>query len=314
MRDKSLVNLEVLRLFVATVEYGSIAGSARTLDLSPSLATRKIAQLEDALTVRLFERTTRSIKLTEAGALALRWAKQNIEAHEALADDLAALQGNPSGLIRMVAAPYFAVEQLPSLITQFSERYPQIRVSISTTDRLVNLVEQQYDIAIHAGRIPDSSLIGHCLYQFERILCASPGYVKRFGEPKTPQELAAHRCLMHSTNESNNWCFLLGRQLVSYRLQPFMESDSFAVLLELARKGTGIVRLSQALVTKDIAARRLVRILPDYKCVYPDSELPGLWLLYPNRRVLHRTRLLIDFLVANLTDFSTGTAPTVLSV
>ena len=300
MRLKPSTSQELLELFTLVAQHGSIAGAARHMNIAPSLATRKIAQLEDGLNARLFERTTRSIKLTEAGEMALRWASQSLESQAQLIDDLSALQGTPSGLIRIMAVHYSAVAYLPVLLAKFCEMYPQIRLSIATSDSPVNIVEGHYDLAIQSGRIPDSNVIGQRVREYQRILCATPAYIARKGVPSTPDDLMAHDCLTHSTNETRNWFFLRGKELVSRAIDPFIEVDNYALLLELTRSSLGISRLSRTLVKHEIASGTLVPLLPKYSCVYPDGELPGLWVLYPNRRVLGRTRLLIDYLIEHL--------------
>jgi DNA-binding transcriptional LysR family regulator len=291
---------DLLALFVKTAEHGSIAAGARALNMSPSLATRKIAQLEAALHSRLFERTTRSSRLTEAGAIALEWASRTLDAQLEVADRLAALQGNPSGLIRVVSTNYAGVELLPEVLARFSRSYPGIRLSLNTTDSWVNLVEHSFDVAVHSGLVPETSLVGQRVQQFERVLCATPAYVARKGVPASPQSLAQHDCLVHSVSEPRTWYFMRGKKLLAQPIEALVQSDNHAVLLKFAKESTGIVRLAHTLVKEDIAAGRLVRLLPEYKCVHPGGDRPGLWVLYPSRRVLHRTRLLIDHLIRNL--------------
>ncbi|MFT3719501.1 LysR family transcriptional regulator [Pseudorhodoferax sp.] len=298
MKPTSISGL--LTLFSLVAEHGSIAGAARQLNIAPSLATRQLASLESAFDARFFERTTRSMKLTEAGEMALAWARQSLETQEQLVDRLAALRSAPAGLIRMVAVHYAAVAYLPSLLGRFSELYPQIRISITTTDSHVNLVEQHFDLAIQSGRIADSSIVGQRVRPYQRVLCATPRYLQRHGTPGTPQDLARHRCLTHSANEARNWFFQRGRSLVSQQITPFVEVDNYALLLALARESVGIARIARTLIREELAAGALVPLLPQYACVYADGEVPGLWVLYPNRHVLGRTRLLIDFLVRHL--------------
>jgi len=300
MGFKTSTTPELLQLFRLTAEQGSIAAAARAMNMSPSLATRKIAQLEQALKSRLFERTTRSTILTEAGMIALRWATKSLEEQEAVMDDLAAIQVNPSGLIRITVMHYMATVLLPPLLALFAQQYPKIKISISTTDSLVNLVSQHCDIAIHSGRIPDSSMIGQRVMQFKRVLCATPTYIARRGAPTEPHHLVQHDCIAHSINEPRNWFFLHGDKLTSQPISPLIECDDYRVLLSLARESMGVVRVALPLVEDDIRTGRLVELMPMHKCVYGDGELPGLWVLYPNRKVLYRTRLLIEFLLAKL--------------
>jgi len=293
-------NPDMLELFVLTVEKGTIAGAARAQNIAPSLATRKIVQLEKSLGVRIFERTTRSVKITEAGAIALRWAKQSLQEQSRVLDELSVLQRSPFGLIRIVATQYAATELLPSVLSRFNALYPDIQFAITTTDSLVNLVEARYDIAIHSGLVPDASVIGHRVHNYSRVLCAAPDYLARFGMPNDLQSLAQHHCLTHSINEARNWFFRYGKRIEMQPIEPFIEANNYSVLHELARHAHGIARLAAPVVKKDIEDGRLIQILTQYACVYPNGELPGLWILYPSRQILRRTRLLIDFLNEHL--------------
>jgi len=294
------VSTELALLLVQVARVGTIAGAARALGMDASLATRKLAQLETVFGARLVERTTRNLGLTEAGKVALAWATEAVQAFESAADDVASLQTRPSGLIRLAVAQYTALEYLPRLLTEFCASYPQVRFALSTTDSLVNLVDGGYDVAIHTGQIPESGLVARRLREFQRILCASPAYVAARGEPAQPQDLAHHSCLVHAANEPGSWCFRRGRTVLSQPVRAHVEADNYAVLLELARQSMGILRISENLVLEDIRAGRLVKLMPAYRCVYPNGELPGLWLLYPNRHLPYRTRLFVDFMVRSL--------------
>jgi DNA-binding transcriptional LysR family regulator len=296
----SALTLEQLRLFSQAAKLGSLRAAARDLNVSPSLATRKIASLEAALKMRLFERTTRNIKLTEGGNIALRWALHTLENYEEVTDDLASLLERPSGTVRLAINHYAGGTYLPPLLQRFCANYPEIQISVATTDSIAELLESSYDVAIHAGRVPDSRVVGVRLREFRRVLCASPAYLKRRGSPARLEDLGAHDCLVHSTNEPLNWFFRKGKRLIAQPARPRIEADSHVLLLKLVRLGLGIARLGYDLVKDNLAAGELVELLPTYKCVYSTGELPGIWIIYPNRRVLYRTRVLIDFLTEQL--------------
>lgn len=296
----SPVTMELLRLFVAVADHGGFAAAARALSVSPSLAVRRIAALERTLGVRLFQRTTRSVKLAEAGAVALAWARQTLSSYEAVSDDLASLVERPSGLVRLAVNHYAATTYLPAILERFCRRYPEIRLSIATTDSVVRLVDEGYDVAVHSGRIPDSGVIAQRVREFRRVLCAAPSYLKRKAPPASPADLARHDCLVHATNEPQHWFFRKGRRLVSQPVLASIEADTHLMLHRLVLHGLGIARLGYNVVRADLEAGRLVELLPDHRCVYSTGELPGLWILYPNRRVLYRTRVLIDYLAEAL--------------
>lgn len=294
------LNLELLRLFVATADHAGIAAAARKLDLSPSLATRRIAELERTLKVRLFERTTRRIKLTAPGEIALRWARDTVQSYEKVADDLSSLAERPSGTIRLAVNVFTAAAYLPDALRRFCERYPEIRLSITTTDSAIRLVEGGFDVAIHSGSMPESGVVGMRLREFRRVLCAAPAYLARHGTPSRPEDLARHPCIVNTTKEPANWFFRRGKQAYAQPIQAYIEADTYILLVGLARAGLGIARLGIDVIKDELESGALVEVMPEYKCVYSTGELPGLWIVYPNRRVLYRTRVLIDFLAKEL--------------
>lgn len=299
-RPSTQLNFELIRLFVLTADRGTITAAANELELTPSHATRKLADLERQLKVRLFQRTTRRMDLTEAGAVALEWARQALDAYSDMTDSMDQLAGSPSGLVRILANQYAAERMLPSLILQLRERYPGLRISVGVSDDLSRMVEGHFDLAVHTGSIPDSSLVARKVREFERILCATPKYLQAHGIPRQPTDLGHHACLVHTLNEPKNWFFQKGNEVVCQSVGSSLESDSHAVLLELARQSLGILRFSRNMLAEDLAAGTLVPLMEDYRCVYSNSELPGLWVVYPNRKVLLRTRIVIDFLVDGL--------------
>jgi LysR family transcriptional activator of dmlA len=297
---KAPVTMDLLRLFSDVADTGSIAAAARRGNSSPSLATRKIAALERALKVRLFERTTRSVKLTEPGRIALDWARQTLASFDEVGDDLASLVARPAGTVRIAINHFAATVYLPPILERFARDYPEIRLAITATDSPVSLVQEGYDIAVHSGRVPDAGVVGVRVNAFRRVLCASPAYVARRGKPASVEDLSHHDCLVHSTNEPTNWFFRRGKRLIAQPIQPYIETDTHLVLIELVRRGLGIARISHNVVKDDLASGRLVELLPQFESVYSNGELPGLWILYPNRKVLYRTRVLIDYLTEAL--------------
>lgn len=293
---KTALTLELLQLFALSAELRTITAAAQELKLSASLATRKLAQLEGLLGLRLFQRSTRRMVLTEGGLIALSWAKGVLASYDSLLDDLALLTNKPSGLIRFAANHFGAEHLLPQVLPEFSLRYPEIQVSVTTTDNMVDVIAGRYDVAVYSGVLPDSRLVGIRVAEFRRIVCAAPDYLERRGTPQHPGDLAQHDCLTHSTIEPINWSFRIGDRLVSQPVRPRVETDNNTVLLEMARNAVGIACLPDFMLLQDIAQRRLIALLTDYESVYSNGELPGLWIVYPDQRVLHRTRLFINFL------------------
>jgi DNA-binding transcriptional LysR family regulator len=295
-----MININPLRLFVKVAETESIAAAARQLDIAPSIASRQIAALERAFKTKLLTRTTRRLSLTPAGATLLEWARTTVEGYEEVADELGAMQHRPSGVIRLASNDYAAVTYLPSILQNFCARYPEVRIQLSTSTDPTKLLASVYDLAIHAGRMPEANLIGRRFRKYRRRLCATPAYLAKKGHPTSPADLASHDCLTHATSERLHWSFEHGGEIVTQTIQPFVESDNYLVLKELAFKGVGIARLAEELIKEAISVGTLVEVLPDYKCVYADGALPAMWMVFADRRILRRTRLLADFIVKEL--------------
>lgn len=300
-RIRSRVTLAQIELMQQVAKLHNITAAGRELGMSGSLAARQIAALERSLGVRLFQRTTRSIRLTEAGERVLEWASRTLDGFTELDDSMTAMTQTPRGLVRLAVNYYAAETYLPLVLAEFGALYPDIKLSVVTSDELVDLVSSNIDVAVHSGRIPDSSMVGVRVRSVHRVLCASPAYLKRAGTPKTLDDLNEHNCLVHSSNEPINWFFRDGERTVGITVRSRLEANNHNVLLEFARHGLGIARLGRNTVRDDIDSGRLIQLLPDYACVYPSGELPNVWILYPNRKLLYRTRVLVDFLSAKLT-------------
>lgn len=189
---------------------------------------------------------------------------------------------------------------LPSILQKFCAKYPEVRIQLSTSTDPTTLLTSVYDLAVHAGRMPDANLIGRRFRQYRRKLCATPGYLAHKGTPLSPADLVQHDCLTHASSERLHWSFEHGGETVTQAIQPYVESDNYLVLKELALKGVGIARLAEELVQEHIASGVLVEVLADYKCIYADGGLPAMWIVFADRRVLRRTRLLADFIVEEL--------------
>ncbi|WP_083860119.1 LysR family transcriptional regulator [Bradyrhizobium diazoefficiens] len=295
-----MINLSLARLFVKVARTGSIAAAARQLDMAPSIASRQIAMLERMFKTKLLTRTTRRLSLTEAGLAFLEWAGPVTVSFEELADDIGVLQHKPSGLVRIACNDHAAVTCLPGILGKFCDKYPEVRLQLLTSAEPVRMLEGDCDLALHAGRMPDVNLIGRRVFQYRRKLCASPAYIARRGMPSSVQELQDHDCLTHSQGERLNWSFSYQGKLISQAINSYIEVDNYLSLKRLALAGLGIARLAEGMTKEAIERGDLVEILPGYSPVYADGGLPALWIGFPDKRVLHRTRLIADFLIAEL--------------
>ncbi|WP_426960078.1 LysR family transcriptional regulator [Muricoccus radiodurans] len=290
-----------LRLFVAVIEHGSIAGASRQLGLSPSLASRRIAALESRMGARLLLRTTRSLVATEAGQALFAWARGTVADWNRLNEEIGASQGRVSGLVRIATNDFAAAGYMPPIIAAFSLRHPDVSVSVSIALEPVRLLDGACDIAVHAGRRPDASLVGRRLYEYRRRLVASPAYLARHPAPGVPADLVRHLCLTHTVSEPTEWSFeAAGGTITTQPVRSHISCDSWTMLRELAIEGTGIARLSDTLVRRALAEGRLVELLPALRSVYADGDPPAMWVLFAHREMPLRARLFADHVVERL--------------
>lgn len=291
-----------LRAFIAVANGGSIAAGARSENISPSLASRRLAALETSLDVKLFQRTTRKLQITEAGRTALAWAKDTLQQYASLVDELGAQQKRPIGLLRVACNEYTATRYLAQAIAPFRKMYPGVKFVVTWTDEPIQLIDNGYDLVIHAGRLPDSNLVGRRIRSYRRILCAAPAYVERHGTPETPEDLTRHACLAHSRTEPRNWFFRApgGDTIIAQEIDSAVQANAYLMLIDLALAGSGILRISGAMVSAHLKSGALVRVMPNYDCVDGAGDDPGFWLIQPDRRLPYRVRLFANHLIKHL--------------
>jgi len=259
--------LRAIEVFVEVVDQGSFAAAADALDLSRNMASRHLADLEAYLGVRLLNRTTRSLSLTSTGAVYLQRAREILVQLDE-ADRIAGLQTlTPQGRLAVSAPMSFGVRHVAPHLGQYTSKNPDVSVDMVLNDRLVDLVEEGFDVAIRiTGRMADSNLIVRRIASAELIMCASPGYLARHGDPETPASLVNHRCLGYSLGlESNLWT-LRDRvgALEQVRVSPAVWANSGDAIEEIAISGGGIALQPGFIANADIASGRLVRVLPDW--------------------------------------------------
>ncbi|MES1926639.1 LysR family transcriptional regulator [Salinisphaera sp. T31B1] len=289
-----------MTIFVHAVEAGSFSAAARLLDLTPSAVSKQIRRLEDRLRTRLFHRTTRRIRLTEAGQNYYQRCSRILRDIDEAEDTVSSLTADPWGTLRIAATVSFGrVEVLP-LINDFMARYPQINVTFELTDRHVDLVNEGIDVAIQwREQIEDPNIVARRLCVNRRIICAAPAYLERHGVPHRPEDLLSHNCLTLSTlDQFNDWAFEdaeVGHRVL--RVHGSFRSNTADGLHEAVRAGVGLARLSNWLVAPDIRARRLVPVLAEYP-----HDYSAFYVLYPHRRHLSRkVRAFVDFLIEKFT-------------
>ena len=286
----SLFEMTVL---ARTVASGSLSAAARELGISTAAVSRKLSALEARLGVRLLNRTTRRIGLTDEGAryheACVRILGEIEEAEGAAAER----RVDPQGVLRIALPASFGHKHITPLIPEFAERYPKIRLALSLSDRKVNLIEEGYDVAVRIAELEDSSLAARKLAPNRRVVCASPDYLRRHGVPRTPQDLVTHNCLT-TTEFDMVWDYQdpQGRP-GSVRISGRYACDNWEVLRDWAVAGLGVALKSTWDVYRDIADGSLQLLLPRYTF---GSDV-GIYAVYPHRRYLPaKTRVFIDFL------------------
>ncbi|HTW72291.1 MAG TPA: LysR family transcriptional regulator [Acetobacteraceae bacterium] len=288
--------LSALTTFVRVVETGSFSAVARETGISHSAVTRLVGQLENHFGVRLFQRTTRRLNMTEDGQDLLGYARQLIAASEEMEGALGRQRSSPTGLVRLgvpVAAASYLMPRLPNLL----ERYPGLSVELVIGDRFGDLIEERLDVALMGIDTPDSSMIARTVGSVARIPVASPIYLERHGAPTHPNELENHTCIIHERGpESHRWRFSSPEGEIDVQVTGRIRANNSEAVRQAALSGYGIARLSELQVVDDVRAARLYRLLADYA---PPRE--DIHLVYPSRRHLPpRVRVVIDYMAENV--------------
>jgi len=285
--------LDAMSAFARVVAAGSYAEAARRMGLTRSAVSKAVTELEQILGVRLLDRTTRRVTPTEAGRAYYERVTGILADVESTESAVSRLHDEPKGLLRINAPMSFGTLYLGAAVADFMAAYRDLKVELSLNDRLVDPIEEGFDVTIRIGELADSSLIARKLAPAQRVLVASPEYLSGDGEPHEPADLARHRCLNFGhTTTLQRWQLTHDGETISVPIASALCSNNGDVLAAAARKGQGITLLPTFLVGPDIKAGRLRVVMADY----PPTEL-GIYALYaPNRYLAAKTRVLIDFL------------------
>ena len=291
--------LQSMALFVRVAELGSFSLAARQLGLSKSAASKQVSALEERLGVRLLNRTTRRLALTEVGAVYRdHCARVVADADEA---DLAASRHSLTlrGRLKVNAPMTFGFLHLSPLLPEFLAAHPAIQVELSLNDRIVDLLEEGFDLAVRIGRLADSSLIARRLTTTGFVCAAAPAYLARAGRPETPGDLAGHNCLRYTYRpQPEGWSFSRDGAATTVRIAGNLEANNGDALRAAALAGLGIVYLPDFIAAADIAAGGLVRLLPDWET----PSLPIHAVFPPQRHPSAKLRAFIDFLATRFAD------------
>jgi DNA-binding transcriptional LysR family regulator len=302
-----MLNPQHLAIFAAIVKAGSISGAAARMGQSKSVLSRQLARLEQDLGARLIQRSTRKLALTEIGALVLREARQIDSSLVNIAQLTDQHQQQVRGVLR-VSCSMAGRSQVVPLLVQFTARYPDVKVALMLDDRLVDLIEEQIDVAIRVSVLADSTLIARKLVDNPRVLVAAPGYIARAGSPATPVQLKEHACLCYAVGGKvfDEWTFVGDKGQYKIKVDGPIQINDGGALVTTAVEGGGIAATSARMVSGELARGELVTLLPGF----PLLPAPPIFAVYPARDWLApKTSAFIAFLQEALADPATDGAP-----
>ncbi|MBL1420008.1 MAG: LysR family transcriptional regulator [Alphaproteobacteria bacterium] len=289
-------NFSRIEIFLAVADAGSFTAAGKQLNMTGSGISKQIQNLEDRLKTKLFYRTTRSVSLTEAGELYYKRASNALSNIKEVENELKDLQATPTGVLKVNLPLSFGINQLAPAIAEFGAQYPDIQLDLSFSETKVDVVAGGYDVVVRIGAAPDSVFKARKLAPCPIIVTASEGYLAKYGEPKTPEELKNHKIITYTGKENQNtWTYQKDNEDVGHvTFSSVMKSDNGNMNSHATKAGVGISVQPLFIVLDDINDGKLQWILRDYHS-YPIWDI---YALYPADRYLtQKARLFIDMLV-----------------
>ncbi|HXE39178.1 MAG TPA: LysR family transcriptional regulator [Azonexus sp.] len=281
--------------FVRAVETGGFSAAAREMGLTPSALSKLVSRLEDRLGARLLTRTTRRLQLTAEGEAFFNRARPILSAMEEAEAEVAEAGTQPRGLLRVHCGSAFGMHQLTPAIPRFLEKHRDIELEVAIKDQPPAPGDEHYDLTLRIGTLDDSSTVARRICNLERVICAAPSYLERFGTPRTPDDLQRHNCLWITTLPAlRRWPFDTDDGIRVVHIGGNVVANNAETVLQLAVAGVGITRLTDVIVGEAIRRGALVPILTDWHHVEP---VP-LFVTYPSgRHLAPKVRAMVDFLV-----------------
>lgn len=295
-----------VKAFTLAIEKGNFTNAADVLGITPSMLARQIRELETYLDVKLINRTTRKQGLTVAGECYYKYCQDIILAATRGEEALAQLKDEITGNIRVSAPVAFGNKILTKLIARFLCKYPAVNIELELSDRRVDMIAENYQIAIRIGNVLDDGVVALSLPSYDMVLVASPEYLKTHNNPKTPQDLTEHNCICFTQWNSNKyWTMEKDSQVYSIPISPRFICNTGESIRQAALNGLGIALNSTVMLQDDIDAGRLVKVLPTYSIASHEMNL----LRTPNSSVHPAIMTFIQFLRTELIDTDISTIP-----
>jgi DNA-binding transcriptional LysR family regulator len=286
-----------MNAFVRVVERGSFAAAAGDLGITPSALSKLVSRIEDRLGVRLLTRTTRRLVLTAEGELFVARSRDILASIEAAEAEVTAASQMPRGHLRISVGTTYA-RQILAALPDFLARYPEITVELLVSDRQVDLVAEQVDLAIRSGWLGDSTLVARKLHDAKRLICASPHYLEKHGSPRVPADLLRHNCLtLAGFGQFNEWPFHTSEGINRLAVSGSLATDNADVLLDAAVAGLGIARLADFVVARARQEGALVPLLED---THLSEPCPVHVVTVPGRHRTPRVKAFTEFMAAQM--------------
>lgn len=295
MWGNKMDHLNDMALFVEVARVRSFRRAAEALGIPNSTLSRRISELEKAIGLRLLHRTTRKIELTEAGQLYYARSKHIVDEARLVHEQLGEMLEQPGGILRVSLPVDFATLYLAPILVDFAGHYPGITFEFDLTPRRVDMVTEPFDVAIRMGKLEESGLIARLIGRHSRQLYASPGYIEASGKPATPEDLAAHECICMTRVSTWNLHQRINKVDAEVGVRGRFTLNSVGMIRTLAIKSQGIALLPEKIVADDLAAGRLMRVLPEWKG--PDVSI---YAVTETRLTPAKTQRFIEFLSSKL--------------
>jgi DNA-binding transcriptional LysR family regulator len=298
--ESGMSNITDLRTFVQVIERGGFAAASKDLGITPSGVSKLVTRLEDRLGVRLLHRTTRRLSLTPEGETYHLRARDILAAIDDAEAEVSRAGQRPRGRLRVNCLPAFALNQLAPTLSKFLAQYPEVELDLTVTDRLIDLLAENADIAIRSGPVDDPSLVARKFGEIQRGLFASPEYLAHRGAPRTPDALRDHDCIVLKLFPGSlRWPFYDNGQVRVIDIRSRIQVDSGEAALKLAIAGCGITRLADLIASQAVHEGRLKPVLVESHV----AESAPLSAIYPQgRHRMPKVRVFLDFLVEHFSD------------
>ena len=286
--------LDSMALFARVIEAGSFSAAARETGQSKSAVSKRIARLENRLGVRLLNRTTRRLSLTEPGRTFYDGCRRMVSEAEAAEHEVLYLSGAPRGTLRVNAPMSFGALHVAPTLAEFMRRYPELLVDLVLDDREVDLVEEGFDVGVRIKVLPDSSLVARRLAPSRRVVCAAPAYLQAHGTPEAPEDLLRHSCLIYSYQAAGRlWRFRGPPGERQLRVSGRLTANNGEALLAAALAGMGLIFMPTFIAGEDLRAGRLRWVMREWS----DAEDVSIHAIYPaSRNLSPKVRVFVDFL------------------